>query len=245
MNASGEVVGYASTEANSIHAFLYSGGVMRDLGTLRGSYSQTRAVAINDRGDVVGNDRLSDDRAFVYRGGVMQDLGTLQSGGFSAASAIDAKGQIVGSAQLLTGPYPGAIHGFLYANDLMSDMTGFGIPDYYQILPYSINTSGHIVGDAYDLRYTSFRYSAFLYTPASGMVDLNTLLPPKSGWVLTHAYAINDAGQIIGAGTYQNESTPFLLTMEPAVRPSPRPGFPRPRDGDEPKQGPISSILQR
>ncbi len=41
----------AST-ASGNHAFLYSGGVMSDLGTLGGSYSG--AYAINDSGQVVG-----------------------------------------------------------------------------------------------------------------------------------------------------------------------------------------------
>jgi probable HAF family extracellular repeat protein len=175
----------------------------------------------------------------------MQDLGTLQPGGFSVAASIDATGQIVGYGQLPTGLYPGAIHGFLYANGVMSDMTDLGVPGYYEIYAYSMNAAGQIVGDAYDLRDPSWRYSAFLYTPVKGIVDLNTLLPSNSGWVLTDAHAINDAGQIIGAGTYEGQSTSFLLTMEPTVRPSPRPRFPVPREGDEPKQGPISPVVQR
>ena len=44
------------------------------------------------------------------------------------------------------------------------------------------------------------------------MVDLNTLLPADSGWVLLSANAINDAGQIVGEGTLDGEPRAFLLT---------------------------------
>ena len=40
------------------------------------------------------------------------------------------------------------------------------------------------------------------------MVDLNTLIPPDSGWVLYEATGINDAGQIVGSG----DQGYFLLT---------------------------------
>jgi hypothetical protein len=37
-------------------------------------------------------------------------------------------------------------------------------------------------------------------SPFYGGVDLNTLLPPASGWTLTSATGISDAGQIVGYG---------------------------------------------
>ena len=42
-------------------------------------------------------------------------------------------------------------------------------------------------------------------------VDLNTLIDDPD-WTLTRAYAINDAGQIVGEGIYQNVQRGFLLT---------------------------------
>ena len=53
---------------------------------------------------------------------------------------------------------------------------------------------------------------AFLSEAGAAMVDLNTLLPPASGWVLLSANAINDAGQIVGEGTFNDEPRAFLLT---------------------------------
>jgi hypothetical protein len=42
------------------------------------------------------------------------------------------------------------------------------------------------------------------------MIDLNTLLPANSSWVLTSARAINDGEMIVGLGTYQGSSTSFI-----------------------------------
>jgi hypothetical protein len=50
------------------------------------------------------------------------------------------------------------------------------------------------------------------------ITDLNDRLPAGSGWVLTEAYGINDAGQIVGAGGHDGiYYRAFLLT--PATQP--------------------------
>jgi probable HAF family extracellular repeat protein len=104
--------------------------------------------------------------AFLYTGGVMTDLGTLPGGTDSIAQGINSQGQVVGTAD------PGA---------------------------------GGIGG-------------AFLWTAQSGMVELNTVLPANSGWILTDATGINDSGQITGIGSH-NGGFPqrgFILTLPPA-----------------------------
>lgn len=61
--------------------------------------------------------------------------------------------------------------------------------------------------------------------------DLNTLLPPDTGWVLNEADDINNSGQIIGYGTYNGQQAAFLLTpTDPTSIPEPAaillaPGF--------------------
>ena len=44
------------------------------------------------------------------------------------------------------------------------------------------------------------------------MVDLNTLIDPLSGWVLSDAADINDAGQITGQGLIGGQYHAYLLT---------------------------------
>jgi hypothetical protein len=43
------------------------------------------------------------------------------------------------------------------------------------------------------------------------LYDLNSLIPPKSGWVLTHASKINSGGQILGWGLHNGVTHGFLL----------------------------------
>jgi len=43
------------------------------------------------------------------------------------------------------------------------------------------------------------------------MKDLNRLIPSGSGWVLSEATGINDAGQIVGSGTVHGQQHAFLL----------------------------------
>jgi probable HAF family extracellular repeat protein len=97
INDSGQIVGHSHTASGQMHAFLYSGGVMKDLGTLGGASS--RALAINESGQIVGSSDTASGqgRAFLYLGGAMTDLGTLPGNTDSVAHGINNNGQIVGS----------------------------------------------------------------------------------------------------------------------------------------------------
>ena len=76
---------------NTTHAFLYSSGVMKDLGTLPGG-GQSEAHDINSSGQVVGYSL----NGFLYSGGVMKDVDNPPSL-FSVADGINASGQVVGT----------------------------------------------------------------------------------------------------------------------------------------------------
>jgi len=53
------------------------------------------------------------------------------------------------------------------------------------------------------------------------MVDLNSLISTNSGWVITHAFGINDSDQIVCEGKSVNGSFhSFILQVpEPSVTP--------------------------
>ena len=64
----------------------------------------------------------------------------------------------------------------------------------------AINDNGQVVGISMTI---TGAYHAFLYN-GSTMQDLNSLISPGSGWILNTAYSINNLGDIVGAGTYNN-----------------------------------------
>jgi probable HAF family extracellular repeat protein len=74
---------------------------MRDLGTLPGD-SKSGALAINDRGDVVGVSRNTSGgaRAFLWQNGVMTDMNDLIPANSPLlllfAAGINSRGEIVG-----------------------------------------------------------------------------------------------------------------------------------------------------
>jgi probable HAF family extracellular repeat protein len=211
INRWGQVAGwsYAGSVFN-IRAFIATPGEpMRDLGTLGGFSSF--GSSINDAGQVAGHAETGSGRwhAFRYTPGIgMQDLGT-PADIFMFAGGINAAGQVVGRMDR-SGT---ATHAFRYTD-------GIGLQDLHTMpvggsVAAGINDAGAVVGYVFLPGATAPH--AFLYTDDGGMMDLNTLIEPGSGWVLNFAWGINNAGEIVGQGTYGDERTPraFKLTPRP------------------------------
>ena len=76
-----------------------------------------------------------------------------------------------------------------------------------------INASGQVVGWA---RMPTQEAHAFLWEGPTGMLDINTLISPGSGWLLNFALGVNDNGLIAGRGIAPDGQTHgFLLTPVP------------------------------
>jgi uncharacterized repeat protein (TIGR01451 family) len=152
---------------------------------------------INDAGDVVGYGypldsfemRAGPDRAVLWRTGMAMDLGAL-GGDASRAVAVNNAGQVIGNAQIADGSY----HAFLWLSGIMTDLGAFQAN--------AINNVGQVAGTANGV--------AVLWENGV-LTDLNSLIPPGSGWILTSATAINDQGQIGGQGTLNGAAAGFLL----------------------------------
>lgn len=129
------------------------------------------------------------------------NLGTL-GGSQSEAQAINDHGQIVGWAFNSSQQR----RAFFYTNNQMRDLGTFGGAE---SIAYDINNAGKVVGS---VRLTLFGndYQAFLYDE-SVMRNLNSLIPAGSGWNLNEAFGINNVGQIVGRGTFNNQPRAFLL----------------------------------
>ena len=196
INNSGAVVGYGWISSADEHAFLYAGGRTVDLGTLGGN--DATALGINDAGQVVGVSATAGGvgHAFLYSNGRMTDLGTPASANTSSAAAINRNGQIAGAAS-----FGNATHAAMYGNGAWTDlgmMPGATVGN----MATSINNSGQVVGvSIFPILYNKHPLHPTThvgFVVRNGvLVDLNTLIPANSGFLITSAVAINDSGEIL------------------------------------------------
>jgi probable HAF family extracellular repeat protein len=227
INASGQVTGVSHTTGGfEQHAFLWTPttpngtiGTMLDLGTFPGG-SRSDGRAINDHGHVTGwamtdyvaPDFMRQEHAFLYDG-AMHDLGTL-GGTDSYGHDINNSGQVTGVSHHTTGSFES--RAFLWTpttpNSASGAMHDLGTLGGESSIAYGINDNGQVTGMS-DIANAA--QHAFLYTSGIGMVDLNSLINPLSGWELVQGLAINDAAQIAGWGRLNGEGHSFLLNPVP------------------------------
>ena len=208
INNADQVAGYAMQTNGVYHAFLFSNGAMKDLGTPAG-FADSEAFAINNSGQVVGNafnqSGKSITHAFLFSNGKMTDLGTLAGFTNSGANAINDSGQVVGDSENAAN---GQVDATLFSGGKVANLgTSSGFLDSEA---YGINNQGQIVGKEFNPK-TGVEH-AFL-DDGGTMIDLNSLLPANSGWQLQQALAINNVGQVVGLGIHNGVGTSFLLDL--------------------------------
>jgi hypothetical protein len=172
INASGDVVGYA-TLCDRTRAILYRGGTLLELDPIPAAM-RTMARDINDEGDVLG---LADEALFVWKNGVTTVLGGIGPG---FGGAINNLGQVLGSDQ------DGA---FIWDAGLV---TRLGLEPSMRVT--DLNDRGQVTG------YDEWVNLEVAVQPAFVWEDgVITSLPPLPGDDYSAAWAINEAGQVVGS----------------------------------------------
>ena len=216
INDAGQVAGTqnpTNPQSGQTRAMLYTPGAgTQDLGTLGGTISV--ADALNATGQVVGYSTTATGavHAFLWTPGVgMQDLGVLDGGTSSRARGINDRGEVVGQSTLpRTDPREPQTHAFLWTPaGGMQDLGALG-GGLTSSVAYDINNAGQVVGRSYSADQIIFPPTdpellsrAFLWSPGHGMQDLGAL---SGGHAI--AYAINDAGQVVGKSWLATSSPP-------------------------------------
>ena len=195
INASGQVAGFADTDAAGAvhrHAFLFSNGVLTNLGTLAGG-TQSFAYAINDAGQVSGASNAGGApqlHAALFNGGVVTDLSAITGGSISNAYGINNHGDLTGASNRT-----GLAHAFLARN-------GSGVAVDLGTLGgtlsqgYGINSVGNVTGYAHlaSADAHAFRYDGTL-------TDLGTL-----GGKVSIGNAINVADHVVGQASLPGDA---------------------------------------
>jgi probable HAF family extracellular repeat protein len=200
INAAGQITGYSYTSTeiqipcppqkygqpkkcfeNPYHAFLWSNGTMRDLGTLGGDFST--GVGINRSGEVVGtaNTKSGSADAFLWNGGKsLVDIGTWTPAGINDA------GQAAGECFNAAGPClfsNGTLSQLPNPTTFPSDGCGAG----------PINNNSQVLGGCSD---TSSNTHVVVWQHGTA-TDLGTIGagPPYEG---NRVSAFNNLGQVVG-----------------------------------------------
>lgn len=183
INQAGAVVG-SYPVGGAIHGFINRGKGLVKLGALG---SASNAVAINDKGEVLGNWAAPNGRyrGFIYSCGRQRDIGIVGSG--SIYSDINNAGYAVATSYNNSDP-----SGFLRAPN--GSYTAIGhLPGEHPITQvYAINNRNQVAGKSGPLEFPEQPYRAFIWTKGK-LRDLGGFgLTPNS------ANAINDRGQATG-----------------------------------------------
>lgn len=219
INAEGTAVGHSEnglidpiTGVREFRAVLWKDGKIRNLGTFGGNHSV--AAMINNRGQVVGSalntapDPFSliglflgssdstQTRAFLWENGHKRDLGTL-GGPDAFAGAVNERGEVAGGSYINSIPNPTTgtptRDPFLWRKGKMIDLGNFG--GNLGGATY-INNRTQVIGE---LSLPGDQFVDPFFWDNGKLVDLYT---DTLGTNPQTAHAINDAGEIVGAGSF-------------------------------------------
>lgn len=173
--------------AKSPTARAASSYTITDLGTLTGNNSSF-ANSINNAGRVTGYSQAgTTSHAFRWESGTMTDLGTL-GGTNSVGTFVNNNGHIVGLAQTANSRQ----HAFAEPESTMLDLGTLSGPTGPYSAANGINNNGLVVGLSKSATTSDVLAVTFDGTNV-------TPLPLLSGDTNGQAWAVNDAGQIVGS----------------------------------------------
>lgn len=209
-----QVVGISDiSEEQDQRAFLWSpiSQRMRDLGSLDDDTTSSGASAISNLGHIVGQSFVPAGEHAVLWSPIthrIRDLGTLGSD-HSSSEAVNDRGEVAGqsSTEFVT-----TQHAFFWSRGRMHDLSTLGGSDSFA---HGMNIWGQVVGSSQtpgDPDHVVGADHAFLWSKECGMQDLNGLISPTYGIVLSSAADINDLCQIAAEANLGDRIHTYLLT---------------------------------
>lgn len=228
VNRFDQTTGYYELGDGTDHTFFWNKKGWTDIGNLGGSY--TYPFGINEAAVITGQSDISNNpdpvygippfHGFQWSGGVLTDFGSIFGSNFNYGNAINQAGLISGSADVAgdTGA-----HAIIWNQGAVQDLTPG--PAGFVAWGLDINSQGAVVG----------AFGQVDGDPADGP-PVNTMLCPcyamlwqngqsialqdavPSGWSLLLALAINDKGEILARGSFNNGQLETVL-LKPLKHP--------------------------
>jgi probable HAF family extracellular repeat protein len=209
-SANGTIVGHSGTGPNGLytHAFVYSQGAMRDLGTTGAPSLFSAATSVNTTGIICGyGDKLdgSDVVALCWTPGTPQPttLPTLGGSG-SYADAVNEAGDVVGDSE--TTAHVDRATGWFLGGPAPIDLQGGVVGRFSKAM--DVNEARQVVG----IVQTPDGTNGYLWQDG-GMLPL----PPLDGDQHSSAWAVNNLGDIAGDSSQPNPDTSGDLRRRPVL----------------------------
>jgi probable HAF family extracellular repeat protein len=181
------------------HATIFSAGVAKDLGVMKGQ-KYSRANGANALGQVVGfsgpTRDSSESKAFMwtYQTG-MRDIGTL-GGSYAQANAINEAGFVTGTAE--TWAMFVTTHAFIYqASATGGQMRDLGVLGGLSSYGTAINAFNHVAGYS-TIKTNDQRVHGFLHINGKGMIDLGSLGAQGTESDVSVALGVNKLDHVVG-----------------------------------------------
>ena len=200
INKTGQIVGRYTDAGGIVHGFLLSGTTFTSI-TVPPSALWTRAIAINDAGDIVGDYSLTDARGdknvhgFLLQGSTYRSFDFPRAAG-TVAEGIDANGDIVGfytdNVGNNTGTGANDRHGFLLRTGVFIaiDFPGAGSTEAWRV-----NGNGEVLGrylSTTDSKWHLYRLSTGSFTTIADFPGAAQTAP--DGY--SHVGGLNTQGDI-------------------------------------------------
>lgn len=147
-------------------------------------------AALNDRGEVIGIHAVGSElHGFAWQRGVLTDLGKLPGADFSRATAINARGDIVGWSGMFAADTETPVHAVLWRHGTITDLGTLGGDSSFAT---AVNNRDVVVGGS-QFQPGNTQSRAFIWQRG-----VMTALPMLPGSQFSGPVAINERGEIAG-----------------------------------------------